>query len=92
MQESKKNIIYASAIIVLVIALGVIWFFLIKTINSTNTSNQSGGAMNQSSSSSVTYSSIKEITADEEITGGKFTSTNAGFRRHHRQPLEYYRH
>ncbi len=75
MQENKKNLIYISTIIILVATLGIIWFFLIKSVNPTDSLNQAN--QGTSSSSSATYSSVKEITTDEDITGGEFASTNA---------------
>lgn len=66
------------AIIVLAIALGVEWCFLIGTLSSDNAqSNNTSTSQQGSSSSPTSYSSAKEITSDEEITSGKFTSSKA---------------
>ena len=68
------------AIAVLVIILGVEWGFLISTLSSDNNTQSNSGQPSQmqgGSSSSASYSSAKEITSDEEITGGEFTSSKA---------------
>lgn len=77
MTENKKNIVYASTIITLIATLGIIWFFLIKAVNPTANSNSSDKPMNSNTNTSATYSSAKEITADETITSGEFTSATA---------------
>ncbi|MBQ9684674.1 hypothetical protein IJV57_04360 [Candidatus Saccharibacteria bacterium] len=67
------------AIVVLAIVLGAEWCFLISALSNYNTM-QSGGAptsQQSNSNSSASYSSAKEITSDEEITSGEFTSTTA---------------
>lgn len=69
--KNKKDIIYTSTIIALIILIGVIWFFIVTAHQSTPT------VENVASSSSATYSSVKEITTDENITSGDFTSTNS---------------
>ena len=68
------------AIAVLGIILGVEWGFLISTLSSDNNTQSNSGQPSQmqgGSSSSASYSSAKEITSDEEITGGEFTSSKA---------------
>lgn len=77
--SKKDKIIYTIVIIVLAVALGILWFFIINTITSNNTTVDSEGvpAMNGGSSSSASYSAVKEITSDEEVTSGEFSSTNA---------------
>ena len=75
--KDKKNLIYAIIIVVLVAILGLLWFLIINNTNnnSTNNSNNNGGnGMNNSSS--ATYSSVKEIITDEDITTGEYKSTN----------------
>ena len=72
MTENKKNLIYASAIIVLIATLGIIWFFIIKaTTPTTNSPTQN----NQSTSAS--YSAALEITTDQTITSGEYSSTTS---------------
>lgn len=74
MQENKKNLIYASSIIILLVALGVIWFFLIQVINpAVNTTSSTS----DTSVASVSYSASKTITEDTTITDGEFASTTA---------------
>ena len=70
--KDKKNIIYSVTIIVLIIALGVIWFFLVNPLQDTSTAENANN-----NSSSISYSATKKITTDETITNGAFTSTNS---------------
>ena len=66
------------AIIILAIVLGVEWCFLIGALSSDNVQSSNTSTTQQSnSSSSASYSSAKEITTDEEITSGEFTSSKA---------------
>lgn len=72
MTENKKNIIYASSIIVLIAALGIIWFFIIKATTPTT------GAPTQSNqASTASYSAALEITTDQTITSGEYGSTTS---------------
>ncbi len=75
MEEDKKNLTYACIIIALVLTLGLLWFFIIDTVN--NSIVGSGGVPMNGGSSSVSYSSAKEIKTDEEIDGGDYSSTTA---------------
>lgn len=76
--QKKDKITYATIIATLIVALGVLWFLIIDTVNSNNTTvSNNAPAMNGGSSSSAAYSSVKEITSDEDITSGEFTSANA---------------
>lgn len=75
MQENKKNLIYASTIITLIAALGIIWFFLIQTISPTT--NQTSNTTTPQSTTSASYSAAKTITEDATIENGEFTSTTA---------------
>ena len=68
--KDKKNILYIIIIAVLIAILGVLWFLIINN----NTNNNSGPGMNNNSSAS--YSAVKEITKDEDITSGEYKSTN----------------
>ena len=78
--KNKKTLIYSIIIVVLTIILGVLWFFIIDTVNN-STSNANGGVPEMpgggGGNSSVSYSAVKEITADENIEGGEFVSSNA---------------
>ena len=76
--NKKDKITYAAIIAALVIILSVLWFLIIDTVNSNYT--VSGGnvpAMNGGGSSSASYSAVKEITSDEDVTSGEFSSSNA---------------
>jgi hypothetical protein len=74
--ENKKTIIYISIIVVLSIILGVLWFLIINTNNNKNSnSNNSGGGPGMNNNTNITYSSAKEITKDEDITSGEYSST-----------------
>jgi len=76
--NNKKNILYAIIIIVLIIILGTLWFLIINnTNNSSNndSNNMPGGPMNNNSK--ATYSSVKEINKDEDITSGEYKSNNS---------------
>ena len=76
--KDKKNLLYIMVIIVLVVILAVLWFLIVNNTNKVNNSNnemQSGPEMNNNKT--ATYSAVKEITTDEEITSGEYQSTNA---------------
>ena len=78
--KDKKNLLYIIIISVLVIVLGVLWFLIISNNNSSNSnsgSNNSNGGPRMNNNSSATYSAVKEITKDEDITSGEYKSTNA---------------
>ncbi len=76
--QKKDKITYTAIITALVATLGVLWFLIIDTVNTNNTSGDNNApAMNGGSSSSASYSAIKEIASDETITSGEFSSTNA---------------
>ena len=77
--NKKDKITYAAIIAALVVTLSVLWFLIIDTVNSNYTTNGgSAPAMNGGGgSSSASYSAVKEITSDEDITSGEFSSSNA---------------
>ena len=77
--RKKDKITYAAIIAALVVTLGVLWFLIIDMVNSNyTTSGGSVPAMNGGGgSSSASYSAVKEITSDEDITSGEFSSSNA---------------
>jgi len=77
--NKKDKITYAAIIAALAVTLGVLWFLIIDTVNSNyTTSRSSAPAMNGGGgSSSASYSAVKEITSDEDITSGEFSSSNA---------------
>ncbi|MBR6948589.1 MAG: hypothetical protein IKH54_00210 [Bacilli bacterium] len=69
--KDKKSIIYVITIVILIIILAVLWILI---INNTNNNSAKGPVNNNSQ---ATYSSVKEITEDEEISSGEYKSTNA---------------
>ena len=74
--RSRKTLSYTVIIVALVAALGVLWFLIITTINSDLAdSNKNQPAMN--SNSTVSYSAVKDITANENIDGENFTSSKS---------------
>ncbi len=75
--KNKKYLVYSIIIVVLIVTLGVLWFLIVDTVNNSLMNNNGGPEMNGGGSSSASYSAAKEITADEEIDGGEFASTNA---------------
>ena len=72
--NSKKTLIYIIIIIFLVFLLGLFWFLIITNTNKSN-SNNNGQTMNNSTS--VSYSAVREITKDEEISDEEINSSNA---------------
>ena len=64
----KKNLIYTLIIIGLIIIVVILWILIINTNNNNSTAI---------SNSSITYSSAKQITKDENIDNEKFKSSNA---------------
>ena len=75
--KDKKNILYIAIITVLVIILVVLWYLIVRNTNSNLSNNNSNGGPGMSNNSSATYSAVKEITKDEDITSGEYKSTNA---------------
>ena len=73
--KDKKNLLYVIIITVLVVILAVLWFLIITNNKNSNSSNGPGEPGNNSAN--VTYSAVKEITKDEEITSGEYKSTTA---------------
>ena len=73
--KDKKTIIYIVTIALLIIILGVLWFLIITDNNNSNSNNTNKHS--QGSNSSISYSSPKEITNDEDITSGEYKSANA---------------
>ncbi len=73
--KNKTTILSISIIAVLAVTLGVLWFFLITAIagDGDNSNTQTAGQNN----SSASYSAVKEIASNDEISGGEYTSTNS---------------
>lgn len=75
--DKKEKITYAAIITFLVITLGVLWFLIIDTANSHQITTGDTPAMNGGNSqSSASYSAVKDITSDENITSGEFSSSS----------------
>ena len=77
MIKDKKNILYIVIIVVLTIAIGLLWVLIINTINDSLANNNDNVPMMDGNNSSVSYSAVKEITSDEDIDGGEFSSTSS---------------
>ena len=75
--DKKEKITYAAIITFLVITLGVLWFLIINTANSHRITNGDTPTINGGSNqSSASYSAVKDITSDENITSGEFSSSS----------------
>ena len=78
--QRKQAISYSIIIVVLTVTLGVLWFLIIDTVGSSQNTVSGGGnipTMNGGGSSSASYSAVREITSNENIESGDFSSTNA---------------
>ena len=76
--KDKKTIQYIIIIVVLVAILGVLWFLMIRENNSSNNSSRDRNAQSErNNNSQATYSAAKEITSNEDISEGDYTSSNA---------------
>lgn len=75
--SSDKTVIYLLAVTVITIILVFVASSVTKNLNSDETSNgnPSNMSMGQNSNSNITYSSVKEVTEDEDITSGNFESS-----------------
>ncbi len=73
----KQTLAYTGITVSLVLVLGALWFVLITTVNGSLSNSTGGGATQSMSSSSASYSAVKEITTNEEITSGEFSSTKS---------------
>ena len=78
--KEKKNLLYTIIIIVLIIILGILWSLIIKNTNNGSNKNSNINMQNvpqMNKDSKATYSSVKEITSNEDITSGEYKSTSA---------------
>ena len=75
--SSDKTVIYLLAVTVITIILVFVASSVTKNLNSDETSNgnPSNMSMGQNLNSNITYSSVKEVTEDEDITSGNFESS-----------------
>lgn len=71
--KDKKNILYIIIIIVLVLILGLFWYLIIN--NNQKQSKLNNNSMNNNTSTS--YSSVKEITTNEDLTKGTYKSSKS---------------
>lgn len=72
--KNKKNLLYIGIIIILIVILAVFWFLIVKNTDKSNNDGMQGGP-GMNNGSSATYSAVKEITKDEDITSGEYTSS-----------------
>ena len=77
--EKKNTLSYIIIIVILVAILGVLWFLIINNTNKNNSNNNSNnqGGPSMNNNTNITYSAVKEITKDEDLTDGEYKSTNA---------------
>ena len=72
----KKDTIKSVIIIILLsIILGILWFLIIK--NTSNNKSSTNNNQPNNNSSAASYSSVKEITKDEDISSGEYKSSTA---------------
>lgn len=74
--KDKNSLLYVIIIVVLIIILGILWFLIVNSASS-NSSNGNDNRPEMNNNSSATYSAVKEITSDEDITDGEYKSSNA---------------
>ena len=67
--KDKTNLKYIITITVLVIILGIFWFLII--------SNNRSSSEKANNISNTSYNGVKEITTNEKITEGEYTSTSS---------------
>ena len=75
--KNKNEILYAITIITLIIVLCLFWTLIINNTNKKNNSNNGNNRPGMNNNSSISYSSAKEITSDEDISEGEFKSSTA---------------
>lgn len=74
--DKKQTLTYGAIIAVLVITLGVFWFLIIDTVNSEYVANN-GNVPAMNGGGSASYSAVREIKTDDDVTDEEFSSTNA---------------
>jgi len=75
--DKKQIITYSSIIVALVMTLGALWALIITTVNSEQSIANNLDTTMMNNNTTVSYSSVKEISTDETIENGEFASTNA---------------
>ena len=75
--KDKNIVVPVIVIIVLILILGGLWFFIIQNNNQTDNPNNNGNNLgpNGNQNTSIEYSAAKEITKDEDIEKGEYSST-----------------
>ena len=73
--DKKQTLTYGVIIAALVVTLGVLWFLIIDTVNSEYVANNNMPAMD--GGKNVSYSAVREIKTDDNVTDEEYSSTNA---------------
>ena len=74
--DKKQTLTYGVIIAVLIITLGVFWFLIIDTVNSEYVANN-GNVPAMNDGGDVSYSAVREIKTDDDVTDEEFSSTNS---------------
>ncbi len=74
--DKKQTLTYGVIIAALVVTLGVFWFLIIDTVNSEYVANN-GNVPAMNGGGSASYSAVREIKTDDDVTDEEFSSTNA---------------
>ncbi len=74
--KDKKTLIYISIIVCLTIVLGILWYLIISDNSNTN-NNSNNNAPGMNNNTSISYSGAKEITKDEDLTEGEYSSSTS---------------
>ena len=73
--DKKQTLTYGAIIAALVVTLGVLWFLITDTVNSEYVANNNMPAMD--GGKNVSYSAVREIKTDDNVTDEEYSSTNA---------------
>ncbi len=66
----RKRILYIFIITILAVTLGILWYLII-----TDKPNTANNKHNINTNNNITYKAVKEITTDEDIQKGKYSSS-----------------
>ena len=66
----RKRILYIIIITILAVTLGILWYLII-----TDKPNTANNKHNINTNNNITYKAVKEITTDEDIQKGKYSSS-----------------
>lgn len=76
--NNKSNVIYLISIAVLAAIVAVFWILIISSKSSNSgPNNNNNNKQGMNNNSSATYSSAKEITTNEDLSGGTYNSSTA---------------